>query len=77
MEFVRAMWSRRVVTVMHLDTDWGKNLAYFRRDLPKGSYVLQLDSTTDIFAAKELLRYLAGEKAPADPDEGRVRRWLP
>ena len=50
------MWSRRVVTVMHLDTDWGKNLTYFRRDLPKGSYVLQLDSTTDIFAAKELLR---------------------
>lgn len=55
-EFVEAMWSRGIVTWMHLDTDWGKNLPYFKRDLPRGSYLLQLDSTTDIFAAKELLR---------------------
>lgn len=55
-EMVTALWSRGVVTSMHLDTDWSKNLPYFKRDLPAGSYVLQLDSTTDIFAAKELLR---------------------
>ena len=55
-EFVDAMWSEGVVTWMHLDTDWGKNLPYFKRDLSRGSYLLQLDSTTDIFAAKELLR---------------------
>jgi hypothetical protein len=55
-EFVDAMWSRGVVTEMHLDTDWGKNLPYFKRDLPRGSYMLQLDSTTDIFAAKEFLK---------------------
>jgi hypothetical protein len=55
-EFVDAMWSRGVVTVMHLDTDWRKNLPLFKRDLPRGSYMLQLDGTTDIFAAKDLLQ---------------------
>jgi len=53
-EIVDAMWSRGVVTVFHLDTDFGKNLPYWKQ-LPKGSYVLQLDSTTDIFAAKQAL----------------------
>lgn len=55
-EFVEALWSRGVVTLMHLDTDWGRNLPYFRRDLAPGSYLLELDGTTDIFAAKQLLR---------------------
>lgn len=55
-EFVDAHWAEHVVTVMHIDNDWGKNLPYFKRDLPRGSYMLQPDSTTDIFAAKELLK---------------------
>ena len=42
------------MTVFHLDTDFGKNLPYWKQ-LPKGSYVLELDSTTDIFAAKQAL----------------------
>lgn len=54
-QIVEAMWSMGVVTTFHLDTDFGKNLPYFRQHLPRGSYVLQLDHTTDIFAAKELL----------------------
>jgi uroporphyrinogen-III decarboxylase len=53
-EIVDAMWSKGVVTVFHLDTDFGKNLPHWKQ-LPKGSYVLQLDSTTDIFAAKEAM----------------------
>ena len=54
-EIVDAFWSEGIVTVFHLDTCWEKNLPYFRK-LPRGSAVLQLDSTTDIFQAKELLR---------------------
>ncbi len=54
-EFVEAFWSEGIVTLFHLDTPWDKNIPYFGR-LPRGSYVLQLDSTTDIFSAKEVLR---------------------
>jgi uroporphyrinogen-III decarboxylase len=52
---VDAMWSEGIVTLFHLDTCWDKNLHYFKQ-LPKGSAVLELDSTTDIFVAKEILR---------------------
>ena len=54
-EIVDAFWSEGVVTVFHLDTCWDKNIPYFKK-LPKGSAVLELDSTTDIFCAKEILR---------------------
>ena len=54
-EIVDAFWSEGVVTVFHLDTCWDKNIPYFKK-LPKGSAVLELDSTTDIFRAKEILR---------------------
>jgi uroporphyrinogen-III decarboxylase len=50
------MWSRGIVTIMHLDTDWKKNLSYFKRDLKRGSYMLQMDNMTDMFAAKEYLQ---------------------
>jgi hypothetical protein len=54
-EIVEAFWSEGIVTLFHLDTCWDKNLSYFK-DLPKGSAILELDSMTDIFAAKEILR---------------------
>ncbi|MDP6244203.1 MAG: uroporphyrinogen decarboxylase family protein, partial [Myxococcota bacterium] len=41
--------------LFHLDTSFDKNMKYFRQ-LPRGSAILELDSTTDIFAAKEVLR---------------------
>lgn len=66
-EIVDAMWSEGIVTWFHLDTDWGKNIHYFRQ-LPRGSVVLALDGTTDIFAAKEVLRNhacLCGDVHPA------------
>lgn len=53
-EIVETLWAEGIVTGFHLDTDWSKNLPYFKK-LPKGSAVLELDSTTDIFAAKEVL----------------------
>jgi uroporphyrinogen-III decarboxylase len=54
-EIVDAFWSEGIVTVFHLDQCWDKNIQYFKK-LPKGSAILELDSLTDIFRAKELLR---------------------
>lgn len=55
LEIVDAHWSEGIVTWFHLDTSWDKNLPYFRQ-LPRGSAIIDLDGTTDIWAAKELLR---------------------
>ena len=52
---MEAFWSEGIVTIFHLDQCWDKNLPYFKR-LPKGSAIIELDSLTDIFSAKELLR---------------------
>jgi uroporphyrinogen-III decarboxylase len=54
-QMVDAFWSEGIVTFFHLDTSWDKNLPYFKQ-LPRGSAIIDLDGTTDIFAAKELLR---------------------
>ncbi len=67
MEIVDALWSEGIVTWFHLDQCWDKNIPYFKQ-LPRGSAVLALDGTTDIFAAKEVLRNhlcLAGDVQPA------------
>jgi hypothetical protein len=55
LEIVDALWSEGIVTWFHLDQCWDKNIPYFKQ-LPRGSAVLALDGTTDIFAAKEVLR---------------------
>lgn len=54
-EIVNALWSKGIVTWFHLDTNWDKNIPYFKR-LPRGSCVLALDGTSDIFAAREAMR---------------------
>jgi len=54
-QIVDALWSEGIVLFLHLDTCYDKNIPYFKQ-LPKGSVFLQLDSTTNIFAAKEALR---------------------
>jgi len=54
-QIVDAFWSEGIVTVFHLDQCWDKNIPYFKK-LPRGSAVLELDSVTDIFKAKEALR---------------------
>jgi hypothetical protein len=67
-EIVEALWSEGIVSWFHLDTCWDKNLPYFKQ-LPKGSAVIDLDGTTDIFAAKELLRghmCIVGDVSAAD-----------
>jgi hypothetical protein len=53
-DIVEAFWAEGIVTFFHLDTCWEKNLEYFK-ELPKGSAIIGLDSTTDIIRAKEIL----------------------
>jgi len=54
-QIVEALWSEGIVTIFHLDQCWDKNIPYFTQ-LPRGSAVVELDSTTNIFAAKDALR---------------------
>jgi uroporphyrinogen-III decarboxylase len=43
-----------IVSVLHFDQDWTRNLPYFLEFPPK-SCILQLDGATNIFRAKEVL----------------------
>jgi len=52
---VDALWSEGIVCAFHLDTCWDRNIPYFKR-LPRGSAIIDLDGTTDIFAAHEVLK---------------------
>lgn len=53
-KYVEAFIDKGMTPWFHMDTDWTKNLPYFK-DLPKGKCVMDLDSTTDIFNAKKVL----------------------
>ncbi len=50
-EFVR----NGITPLLHLDTDWSKNLPYFK-EFPKGKVIASLDGTTNMFNAKEVVR---------------------
>jgi uroporphyrinogen-III decarboxylase len=52
--YVDAFVSEGLIPWLHLDMDWGLNLPYFR-ELPRAKCIADLDSTTDIFKAKEVL----------------------
>jgi len=53
-KMVDAFAAEGLTTTLHFDTDWTMNLPYLK-DLPKGKCICELDSTTDIFRAKEVL----------------------
>lgn len=53
-EYVDAFLSEGILPWLHMDTDWIMNLPYLKK-LPKGKCVCDLDGTTDIFKAKEIL----------------------
>jgi uroporphyrinogen-III decarboxylase len=53
-EQVEAYWDAGYVTTLHMDTNWTLNLPYLL-ELPPKSCIVELDSTTDIFKAKEIL----------------------
>ncbi len=46
--------AKDIVPFFHMDTDWGNNIEYFL-ELPRGRFVMELDSATDIFRAREIL----------------------
>lgn len=52
--YVDAFVSEGITPWFHFDTNWSLNLPHLRQ-LPKGKCVADLDSTTDIFKAKEIL----------------------
>ncbi|NLA47668.1 MAG: hypothetical protein GX866_09045 [Firmicutes bacterium] len=53
--YVHAFIDAGITPWLHLDTDWLMNLPYFKK-LPRGKCILDLDGTTDIFRAKEILK---------------------
>jgi len=52
--YVDAFLSEGLTPWFHFDTDWILNLPHLKQ-LPKGKCICDLDSTTDIFKAKEIL----------------------
>jgi methylmalonyl-CoA mutase cobalamin-binding domain/chain len=53
--YVDAYVSEGITPWMHFDTDWGMNLPYLKQ-LPRAKCICDLDGTTDIFQAKEILK---------------------
>jgi uroporphyrinogen-III decarboxylase len=43
-----------LIAILHLDSDWTRDLAYFK-SLPKSKCILATDGETDLFRAKEIL----------------------
>jgi len=54
-KYVDAFVSEGITPWLHFDTDWILNLPYLK-ELPKGKCICDLDGTTDIFKAKEILK---------------------
>ena len=53
--YVDAYVAEGITPWLHFDTDWILNIPYLRH-LPKGKCICDLDGTTDIFKAKEILK---------------------
>ena len=53
-ELVHEVAESGLIAILHLDSDWTRELARFR-ELPRGSCIMALDGETDIFKAKEIL----------------------
>jgi len=53
-KIVELISKENVMTILHCDGDWSPNLEYLT-ELPKGKCILDLDDSTDIFKAKEIL----------------------
>lgn len=53
--FVESFVNEGITPILHFDSDWTLNMPYLK-ELPRGKFFIQLDSRTDIFKAKEVLR---------------------
>ncbi len=51
---VHAYLDAGITPLLHFDSNWTPYLSHFR-ELPRGKVVLEIDGTTDIFKAKEVL----------------------
>lgn len=51
---IDAFTSAGIYVNMHMDTNWIKNIPYFK-EFPQGMCIAELDGTTDIFKTKEML----------------------
>jgi uroporphyrinogen-III decarboxylase len=51
---VDALVKENITPLLHLDGNWDRNLPYLK-ELPQGKCILDLDSATNIFKAKEIL----------------------
>ena len=52
--FVNQLIEHEITPILHLDSDWTKNLQYFK-SLPKHKIIMELDGSTDIFLANKIL----------------------
>ncbi|MBP1763666.1 MAG: hemE 9 [Firmicutes bacterium] len=52
---VNRLVEKDIVPILHLDSDWTKNMEYFLQ-LPQKKFVVALDSSTDIFKAYDILK---------------------
>jgi hypothetical protein len=75
-KIVEGLVAEGITPILHFDQDWTANMPYLK-DLPKGKFFIQLDSKTDIYKTKEILRdhaCIMGDVPPAllslgTPDE--------
>lgn len=54
LEIVNALTAADIDIVFHLDNDWTGFLSYFK-EFPRGRCIMDIDGSTDIFKAKEIL----------------------
>lgn len=54
-EIVEGLIAEGITPILHFDQDWTANMPYLK-ELPKGKFFIQLDSKTDIFKTKEVLK---------------------
>ncbi len=72
-KMIEAFAAEGILTTMHFDQDWTLNLSYLL-DLPAKKCICELDSKTDIFKAKEILKdhmCIAGDVPPGLQAVGR------
>ena len=54
-KMVEAFITEGITPILHFDADWTLNMPYLK-ELPAGKCIIQLDSKTDIFKTKEILK---------------------
>jgi len=66
-KMVNAFVAEGITPILHFDSDWTLNMPYLR-ELPHRKFFIQLDSKTDIFKTKDILRdtcCIMGDVAPS------------